>query len=136
MKDTIIGYSNNDFYYTNASDISEINGILNYNNASYSGAPISCNQSTMTINDTICKGVKSTDQNAGEKIVNCYVREVCRNKEKSSQLKTFLPENISVSNEKYKNSKSEYNIEYLKRMNYIIGIISSITISIYYITKK
>jgi hypothetical protein len=131
MKDTIIGYSNNDFYYTNASDISEINGVLKYNDA-----PISCKDSTIEINDKICKGLKSTDKNAGEKIVNCYVREVCRNKEKSSQLKTFLPENISVSNENYKNSKSEYNIEYLRRMNYIIGIISSITISIYYITKK
>lgn len=131
MKDSIIGYSNNDFYYTKASDISEVKGVLQYNSA-----PISCTTSTYTTNDEICKNLKSTDQNAGEKMVNCYVSEVCKNKEKSSLLKTFLPENISVSNEKYENSKTDYNIEYLKRMNYIIGIITSITISVYYITKK
>jgi hypothetical protein len=61
--------------------------------------------------------------------------ESLKNKTKSSQL-TFLPENILVSNERYQNAKSEYNIEYLNRMNYIIGIISSIAISIYYMTKN
>lgn len=124
MKDTIIGYSSNDFYYTNASDI--INGV-------FTGTSISCDT---TSDDPTCVNLKSTDRDAGDKMVKCYVREVCKNKTKSDQLKTFLPENISVSNEKYQNSKSDYNIEYLKRMNYIIGIISSITISIYYITKN
>ena len=127
MKDTIIGYSSNDFYYTNASDIS--NGGLT------SDPSISCD-TTSSIEDSICANLRSSDPNANDTMVKCYVREVCKNKTKSSQLKTFLPENISVSNEKYQNSKSDYNIEYLKRMNYIIGIISSITISIYYITKN
>jgi len=126
MKDTIIGYSSNDFYYTNASDIKD--GV-------FRGTTISCD-TTSSIDDSTCVKLESTNRNAGDTMVKCYVREVCKNKTKSDQLKTFLPENISVSNEKYQNSKSDYNIEYLKRMNYIIGIISSITISIYYITKK
>jgi len=129
MKDTILGYSSNDFYYTNASDISQ-DGVYNGSSTSKS---ISCDTS---IDDSICANLESGDNNALEKIIKCYVSEVCKNKTKSSELKTFLPENISVSNEKYQNAKSEYNIIYLNRMNYIIGIISSIAISIYYITKK
>ena len=127
MKDTILGYSSNDFYYTNASDIS--------NDALISDSSISCG-STSSIQDSICANLKSSDANADDIIKKCYMHEVCKNKTKSAQLKTFLPENISVSNEKYQNAKSDYNIIYLKRMNYIIGIITSITISIYYITKK
>jgi hypothetical protein len=127
MKDTILGYSSNDFYYTNASDIS--NGGL------ISNPSISCD-TTSSIEDSTCANLISTAQNALNEMKKCYVREVCKNKTKSAQLKTFLPENISVSNEKYENAKSDYNIIYLKRMNYIIGIITSITISIYYITKK
>jgi hypothetical protein len=126
MEDTILGYSSNDFYYINASDIS--NGRLTSNPS------ISCD-TTSSIQDSTCANLKSNDPNAGDTMVKCYVREVCKNKTKSSQL-TFLPENILVSNERYQNAKSEYNIEYLNRMNYIIGIISSIAISIYYMTKN
>jgi len=127
MKDTILGYSSNDFYYTNASDIT-IDRLT-------STPSISCS-STSDIVDSTCAVLESNDPNADDTIKQCYMREVCKNKTKSTQLKTFLPENISVSNEKYQNAKSDYNIIYLKRMNYIIGIITSITISIYYITKK
>ena len=130
MKDSIIGYNRNDFYYMNATDIYEKDGTLTYSDN------ISCTSPSYEVNDNICANLSIDDNNSTEKMINCYVGEVCKNKEKSLELQTFLPDNISSSNEKYKNSKSDYNIEYLKRINYMIGIIASFTISIYYITKK
>ena len=130
MKQTTIGYNSSDFYYKTASDIYEQNGTLKYNNSN-----ITCASPSYPVNDNICATLKSTDKNAGEQMVNCYLQELCKNKDKASQLHNFLPENISVSTEKYNNSKNDYNIEYLIRMNYILGIVAATTISIYYIIK-
>ena len=100
-----VGYSPNDFFYSTASELN----LMPNNSSCVSLKPYD------TRWDISCNGINFPDASG-----NCISKELCKNKDYVNTLLNINKKNIS-SDEKYYNTKDEYNIIFMNTINLGIG---------------
>ena len=81
--------------------------------------------------DTKCKiDVSSTGMPFKDFSNNCYVKQLCVNKDKSDKLMS-LQKSHSGTDEKNVNTKELYNVEFAKTINLVVGIVGVGTLIFY-----
>lgn len=109
MSSVIIDYSPNDFFYIKANNIMP--------------SDASCNDTYFLIYDTSCNiSTDSTSKWVTDFSMNCYKKELCKNKINANKLNT-LQNNHLGSDQNYINTKDIYMNEYVKSVNLIVGIL-------------
>jgi hypothetical protein len=115
----IIGYSPHDFFY---SKITTIDTTTPFNPST------SCTSNLPTDIDCNDSNFFSTNK------ANCITTAACKNKTKSDQL-LQLNNEYSGSDEKYRNTKSKYDVEYYTMLNLGTGILG-VFVYIYFLVKQ
>ena len=99
MEKTYIGYDPNNLYWVSAKDV-------NFNNCS-------------TLKNINCNNVDS--YSSWQRVSMCYQKELCKNKEYSTLLKSFQTNN-SGFDERLSDKKKEYRHDFINSINLGIGV--------------
>jgi len=110
MSKVVISYSPNDFFYVKFDD----------QNNSYSIDNNMCNKlKPYEIWDTSCN--KNNYNYNGINKINCNLKELCKNKEKATELQS-IQNTHSGSDQNYLDTKYSYNTAFLRTFNLGVGI--------------